>query len=186
MKTRFLFRSRKAISTIGRTIWRGLVRIPWRRLRPRTRRSAGIAGVALLTVVWFSGGGEVEASIETWDRRALLDAIRFVESGNRKNVPDGDNGKAIGPYQIHKVYWIDANQFDRSLGGTYQDCRQPAYAERVIDAYMRRYIKEPWEAGEGETIAKVHNGGPKGYKKRATERYWQRVKKRLPAPRARR
>ncbi|MFT4511913.1 MAG: hypothetical protein ACI89X_002799 [Planctomycetota bacterium] len=183
MKRHLLLRSRKAMSTVARTVWRGLVRIPWRRLRPRTRRSASIAGVALLTLVWFSSDGEVEASVNTWNRRALLDAIRFVESGNRENVPDGDDGKAIGPYQIHQVYWFDATEFDSSLGGTYQQCRKRNYAERVIDAYMRRYVKAQWAAGDGETVAKVHNGGPKGHQKKATKGYWQRVKKRLPAPR---
>ena len=186
MKTRLLLRSRKAVSAVARTIWRGLVRIPWRRLRPRTRRSAGLAGVVLLTVVWFSLSSETAAAVDTWDRRALLDAIRFVESGNRKNVPDGDNGKAIGPYQIHEVYWIDAHEYDSSLGGNYQRCRQRIYAERVIDAYMRRYAKTAWMTGDAETIAKVHNGGPRGHKKKATEGYWQRVKKRLHAPRKRR
>lgn len=183
MKKRLLWRSRKALSALLRAVWRGLVRIPWRRLRPRTRRTAGYAGVALLTIVWFSVGGEVEASVDTWDRRTLLDAIRFVESGNRENVPDGDDGRAIGPYQIHNVYWIDAHSFDKQLGGNYEMCRKRRYAERVIDAYMRRYVKHAWEIGDGETIAKVHNGGPKGHTKKATEGYWQRVKKRLPPPR---
>ncbi|MGK0157129.1 MAG: hypothetical protein ACI9SE_004105 [Neolewinella sp.] len=183
MKMRQLRRSRQAVSTVARTVWRGLVRIPWRRLRPRTRRSASVAGVALLSLIWFSTSGEVEASVDTWNRRALLDAIRFVESSNNDNVRDGDDGDAIGPYQIHQAYWFDANEFDESLGGTYQQCRKRNYAERVIDAYMRRYVKAEWAAGHGETVAKVHNGGPRGHKKNGTKGYWQRVKKRLPAPR---
>jgi hypothetical protein len=186
MKMRLLLRSRKAAATVARTAWRRLVRIPWRRLQPHTRRSASIAGVVLLTLVWLATGGESEASGDTWNRRVLLDAIRFVESGNRDNVPDGDDGKAIGPYQIHKVYWFDANEFDQSLGGTYQQCRKRDYAERVIDAYMRRHAKRAWAIGDGQTIAKVHNGGPKGHQKNATKGYWQRVRKQLPAPRKRR
>lgn len=32
----------------------------------------------------------------------ILDAIERVESSGRgKNTPDGDGGKAIGPFQIH-------------------------------------------------------------------------------------
>ncbi len=154
------------------------------RMRPRTRRSAGLVGILVIVVIWFAANnGELRASTDTWDRHYLLNAIRFVESNNRDDVPDGDNGLAIGPYQIHYVYWFDANEFDKQLGGTYQMCRQRAYAERVIDAYMRRHIPKEWDAGLGETIAKVHNGGPKGHLKSATKRYWQRVRKRLPVPR---
>lgn len=160
-----------------------LRRVPWQRLRPRTRRGAGTVLAALMAIVWFSSGEELQAGIDTWDRADILEAIRFVESSGRRNPPDGDNGKAIGQYQIHRVYWFDANEFDQTLGGKYQDCRKRAYAERVIDAYMRRFAKQAWAEGDGQTIARIHNGGPKGHEKASTEGYWQRVKQRLPAKR---
>jgi hypothetical protein len=182
---KMLLRSRTAAAAIAKSTYRKLVQIPWRRLRPRTRRSASIAGVLLLALAWLATGNR-DTSVETWDRRVLLNAIRFVESGNRDDVPDGDNGLAIGPYQIHMVYWLDANEFDPSLGGTYPQCRQRDYAERVIDAYMRRHAQHAWAIGDGKTVAKIHNGGPQGHKKNATKGYWQRVRKQLPAPRKRR
>lgn len=175
----------RATLAIARVTGRTAQRIPWRRLRPRTRRHAGVLGVLLLATLWFTVGGEVAAAGDTWDRRELLDAIRWVESSHRDHVPDGDNGRAIGPYQIHYVYWLDASSFDPELGSDYQRCRQRDYAERVIDAYMRRYIPSAWRDGHGETIARVHNGGPKGYQKAATDHYWQRVRQRLPAPHSR-
>ena len=138
-----------------------------------------------MTIVWFSSGDKLEAAGNSWDRRALLDAIRWVESSDRDDVQDGDNGRAIGPYQIHYVYWLDASSFEPELGGDYQRCRNRSYAERVIDAYMRRYAADAWAIGDGETIAKVHNGGPKGHEKLTTERYWQRVRERLPGPSSR-
>lgn len=115
----------------------------------------------------------------TWPRREILDAIRDVETRGTAKPPDGDGGRAIGPYQIHEVYWRDAMEFDPSLGGSYQDCRDRAHAERVIDAYMRRWAPEAWENGEAETIARVHNGGPRGARIDATLGYWQRVRRRL-------
>jgi hypothetical protein len=39
----------------------------------------------------------------------ILDAIEFVESGNRPSVT-GDGGKAVGAYQIWPVYLRDANR----------------------------------------------------------------------------
>ena len=162
-----------------------LRQLRWRQLRPRSHRSAGIVLGVLMAITWMLSGTQTLAAVETWDRSEILDAIRFVESGDRDDVPDGDDGKAIGPYQIHNVYWLDATEFAPQLGGTYQDCRQRGYAEQVIDAYMQRHAATAWEIGDGQTIARIHNGGPTGNTKNATLGYWQRVRRRLPAPRER-
>lgn len=167
---------------LRRDVWaRALRAVP---LRPRTRRGAGVLAALLLTTLWITSAG-AHARVQTWPRRQVLDAIRWVESRDRPDaeVPDGDDGLAIGPYQIHEVYWRDAAAFDPDLGGTYQDCRRRGYAERVVDAYMRRHAPEAWAAGDGQRIARVHNGGPRGHEKIATVGYWRRVRSRLPAPR---
>ena len=116
------------------------------------------------------------------DRRTILDAIRQVESGGRTGVIVGDAGKAIGPYQIHRVYWEDAVLFDAELAEEpydYQSCHDAEYAEKVIAAYMQRWAPRAWRVGDAETIARVHNGGPRGADKRATDNYWERVEKEL-------
>lgn len=113
---------------------------------------------------------------------SLLNAIRMVESGGKDDVKDGDGGKAIGEYQIHRGYFDDAAKYDKSLGDDYQKCRERAFAERVVRAYMARYL--PAGASD-EDIARVHNGGcgilkRKGSKAwNATTRYWEKVKKHL-------
>ncbi len=118
----------------------------------------------------------------THSERQILDAIRQVESGGRDDCPDGDGGLSIGPYQICKSYWRDATNFDHSLGGTYQDCRKPDYAEKVIRAYMQRYINAAWKQLDAEIIAKTHNGGPRGAEKLKTVEYWKKVKAQLHRP----
>ena len=107
----------------------------------------------------------------------LLRAIRVIECGNVESPPDGDRGNAIGHYQIWRAYWIDATEFDKSIGGRYEDCRDRDYAEKIVDAYMRRYCPDAWshETLDPEKVARIHNGGPKGHKKKATEKYWQKV-----------
>ena len=104
----------------------------------------------------------------------LLDAIMKVESKGDINCKDGDNGKAIGPYQIWKSYWEDAIEYDHSIGGTYQDCRKKDYSEKIIRSYWKRYA--PINATD-EQLARIHNGGPKGYKKKCTIKYWKKVEK---------
>lgn len=108
----------------------------------------------------------------------LLDAIRQVESGGDCTLI-GDGGKAIGPYQIHREYWHDAIEADKTLGGTYQDCTREDYARRVVKAYLKRY-------GRGKTdeqLARIHNGGPGAMKAkpgtqyaRNLAAYWAKVK----------
>lgn len=105
----------------------------------------------------------------------LLDAIRQVESHGNDNAV-GDNGKAIGPYQIWYTYWKDAVEFDKTLGGSYKDCYNPDYARRVVIAYLTRYAPKN---ATMEDLARIHNGGPQGYKNSKTIKYWNKVKKEL-------
>jgi hypothetical protein len=49
-----------------------------------------------------------------------LEAIRQVESHGNPNLV-GDNGKAIGSFQIWRTYWQDAVEHDKTIGGKYED-----------------------------------------------------------------
>ena len=132
-------------------------------------------GAVLVATAWIlSMVGAPRRSV--WSHAEILDAIRMVESGDRADPPDGDGGLAIGPYQIHRVYWQDALEAEPGLGGEYQDCRRRGYAEEVIAAYMRRHAPDAWRARDAQVIARVHNGGPTGPQKAATLRYWERVR----------
>lgn len=113
------------------------------------------------------------------DTRKFLDAIRRVETGSLPNDGRGavgDKGASIGPYQIQKGYWSDA----RMKLGRYEDCStDAAYSEQVMLGYFARYASKALEAKDWETLARVHNGGPKGASKKATEGYWAKVKKEM-------
>lgn len=111
--------------------------------------------------------------------RALLDAILQVESGGDDDAT-GDNGNALGGYQIWRVYWQDATEWCTELGGEYEQVRSRAYAERVVVAYWHRYCRQALRDGDLEVLARVHNGGPKGATKPATLKYWVKVKAQLP------
>jgi hypothetical protein len=134
-------------------------------------------GIALLLPLL---GAPAEAERRFWPSDAILAAIRTVETADREDAPDGDGGAAIGPYQIHRPYWIDASEQDPSLGGRYEDCRHRTYATKVVTAYMQRHCPRAWARGEAQVIARIHNGGPRGATLAATLGYWQRVRKHLP------
>ena len=117
----------------------------------------------------------------------ILPALATVESSNNPNAV-GDKGKAIGIYQIHWAYWKDATDHDKSIGGSYRDCFDPVYAERIVRAYLARYAPK---GATLEQLARIHNGGGGILKKQHstkekdkkawanTTAYWNKVKKEL-------
>ena len=117
------------------------------------------------------------AQVPESDMVRLLAAIKQVESGGDANAI-GDQGKALGAFQIWKSYWQDGVAYVPSIGGCYQDCKDPKYSEFVVRAYLARY------APKGKTVtlemlARIHNGGPRGYLKPATLKYWVKIQKAL-------
>ena len=102
---------------------------------------------------------------------SLLDAIRQVESSGGRDTRDGDNGRAIGPYQIHRDYWTDGTKF-LGVEWAYEDAKDEKKARAVVRAYLLHYGKDK----SIEAKARIHNGGPNGYKKESTKAYWTKVK----------
>lgn len=127
--------------------------------------------LSLLLITSVAKGAEVPPN--------LLNAIHQVETGGRLGAIKGDSGAALGPFQIHKAYWQDATQYNKSIGGSYSNCADYAYSVRVVNAYMNRYAKKHLDSNNFEAIARIHNGGLNGHNKSATLGYWQKVKKNL-------
>jgi len=103
----------------------------------------------------------------------LLSAMVIVESGGNPNAV-GDGGKSIGPLQIQYAYWKDSG-----VGGEYKQCKDLEYAKRVVRAYWKRYCPKALKQGDLQTLARVHNGGPRGHKIKATRVYWSKVSKNI-------
>jgi len=112
------------------------------------------------------------------DTRQLFDAIRHVESGgNDKAV--GDGGRSRGPYQIGAAYWQDACEHSGSQWDYLNLVWSAPHCEQIMLWYWSRYCPEALANNDWETLARVHNGGPKGASKRATEGYWRKVRQAL-------
>ena len=101
----------------------------------------------------------------------LITALMIVESsGNDQAI--GDNGRALGPLQIHRGVVLDVN---RITGSNYKhsEMTNRVAARAVCQAYLEHY-------GRGKTTeeqARIWNGGPHGHKKTVTLAYWRRVQK---------
>ncbi len=137
---------------------------------PFSSSKAGVAGTRT----------EVAPVIFTFDD--LLDAIEWVESKGDTNAV-GDNGRAVGAYQIHHCFVEDASYARKYDWHNFTDkdrlnkkeCREMIRCYMSLYASYGRLGREP----TFEDIARIFNGGPDGWKKKSTKAYWLKVKKRM-------
>ena len=167
---------------LGPMIWAGGLWICGSRLAGRI--AAAIALIILLLACIGLGaetaqGGQTGATVDgragqrlrPHDLSRLFAAIRRVESGGCDTAV-GDGGRSRGPYQIGRAYWTDSGERTPYECGVWSR----AVSERVMVGYWRRYCPKALTNGDWATLARVHNGGPRGAVKQATVGYWQKVK----------
>lgn len=138
--------------------------------RPSPKEEAMRAHFAYSVVLLGTFGVLGTSAFARSSVRPLLDAIREVESGGRTGEIIGDEGRSLGPYQIQRPYWQDSG-----VPGRYGDVRSIPYAEKVMLAYWQRYCPDALARGDYATLARIHNGGPRGHRNPATLRYWRKV-----------
>lgn len=106
----------------------------------------------------------------------LFTALAQVESNN------GQTSKNV--YQITRQYVDDVNRISDNEAFLYEDRNDRGKSERMMEIYWlyyaRRYLDQTGRTPTWETLARIHNGGPDGWKKYGTKKYWRRVKNFLP------
>ena len=108
----------------------------------------------------------------------LITALIAVESAGN-DLAIGDNGRAVGPLQIHRGVVLDVNRF---TGAHYrwESMTNRVQARAVCEAYLKHYGKSnSSNLVSIEQLARRWNGGPHGHKKTATQAYWAKVKNNL-------
>jgi hypothetical protein len=131
-----------------------------------------IAIASIAVIVAATAAPALPRASATQPAGRVLIAIHQIESSGRLAAPRGDGGRARGPMQIHRSYWIDAG-----TPGSWDACERLHYSRMVVLAYMRRYEPAALARGDAEVLARLHNGGP-GWRRnpRATDGYWRKVK----------
>ena len=99
-------------------------------------------------------------------------ALHLLETSGKRGAIIGDGGRALGPLQIHRAYHADSR-----VAGDYSRCADLDYSRRVVSAYLQRYAPKAWASGDVTTLARIHNGGPRGASKPATIRYGAKLKR---------
>lgn len=111
----------------------------------------------------------------------LLSALIAVESGGRADAV-GRSGESIGILQIHPGCVHDIN---RVTGRAYtlRDRWNAAKSREMCTAYLshygRLYERRTGRNADAEVLARMWNGGPRGYAKESTRRYWRKVQAEL-------
>jgi hypothetical protein len=101
---------------------------------------------------------------------AFWKALHQVETSGRFGAIKGDGGAALGGLQIHRAYHADSG-----VPGPYEQVSDLSYARKVATAYFKRHAPEAWERGDVITLARIHQGGPRGHHKAATLAYSRKV-----------
>ncbi|XP_033111731.1 lysozyme-like [Anneissia japonica] len=81
---------------------------------------------------------------------------------------------SCGPYQIKENYWIDGGR----RGSGWRTCAASrSCSESTIQGYMARYAvyRHLRHTPTCQDHARIHNGGPNGFKRSSTLIYWSRV-----------
>ena len=112
----------------------------------------------------------------------LIPALIQVESAGRVDAI-GDSGQAVGCLQIHPEVVYDINRiypclkYGRAL--RYDKNKSIDICYRYLEHYGRAYEKKTGKKVTMEILARCWNGGPSGWKKQSTVKYWNKVKKEL-------
>ena len=137
-----------------------------------------VAGIVALFVALFLC---ISAKSAEPDAR-LLNALVWVESSRNANAV-GDNGKAIGLLQLHKIYVDDVNRILGVKKYSYADRWNPQKSVEMTVVYLKhyghRYERLTGKKASYEVLAKIHNGGPNGWEKIKTNKYWYKVQRYL-------
>lgn len=101
----------------------------------------------------------------------LFDAIAQIETGN------GRYGNNV--YQLRDIYIDDVNRILGRKEYKYEDKFDVGKSREMMVIYWNRY-GSIYESKTGNAVsysvlARIHNGGPDGWKKYATKRYAKRV-----------
>lgn len=144
---------------------------------------AAVIAAGILLLSRRADGGDEAPAASLWTR--LVAAIGRVESDDGRRR-EGDGGRSLGRYHIGRAYWADAcEQLRRERAVAIPDdydahVQDDEASRRIMAAYARRYSPGAWPPttmDDCRLLARRHNGGPTGDRKRATLGYWSRVRK---------
>jgi len=111
----------------------------------------------------------------------IVKALIKVES-NGNNHAIGDGGMAVGCLQIWNVVIQDVNRiYHTDYKATDRTDRKKSIeiCRKYLAYWGKHYEKKTGKTCTLEVLSRIWNGGPTGYKKDSTIKYWNKVKKEI-------
>lgn len=111
----------------------------------------------------------------------FITALMIVESGGDASAI-GDNGKAIGCLQIHEAVVQDVSKhfgIDIKHNTLFDKKLSIAVCSAYLRMWGRHYQETTGKEPTYEILARIWNGGPNGWQKESTKKYWCKVRKEM-------
>lgn len=105
----------------------------------------------------------------------LIQALIMVESSGRDNAHN-INEDAVGCLQIRPVMVREVNRILRRQGDTLRYSLKDRWSRDKSLEMFNIWREYHHPNSTDEVIARNWNGGPKGYKKESTVKYWRKVR----------
>ena len=118
------------------------------------------------------------------DFSPLIAVLIMVESSGN-DLAIGDNGNSVGCLQIQKGVIEDVNKI-YTVTFTQEDGTNRSSSKEICQYYLNYWVKKAYISTEfprdktinvNEIAARICNGGPNGFKKNSTIKYWNKVKR---------
>lgn len=123
------------------------------------------------------------------NRGVIGEGVRLTKIEMRDGKVYRCDAQAVGAYQLHKKYVDDVNRIVGQNIYEYKDRWDKEISREMVKQYVTWYViwakNSPCSPSRGEITnfneyaARIHNGGPDGWKKKSTEEYWQLIKARM-------
>jgi hypothetical protein len=117
-------------------------------------------------VVQYATAGDIER---------IWNAIAEVESANNPSAYNPAES-AVGIAQIRPIYIADLNRIVGRNHYRIEDAWDPAKSREMFLIYTGYWIERYRLPDTPENRARIHNGGPRGYRKASTIPYWNKVR----------
>lgn len=105
---------------------------------------------------------------------AAVSLCILAEGGSKPNRREN----ALGPLQIRPIYVRDLNEQTGSHW-RHRDATDPVKARKIATQYLthwgNHYERRTGRPATVEVLCRIHNGGPRGWQKRATLAYWHKA-----------
>ena len=114
--------------------------------------------------------------------KSLVEAMIQVESGGNDSII-GDKhiigGEAVGCLQIRPIMVREINRQLKRNGFEPRFTMDDRYSRDKSIEMFNVYVELLHKSHSDEHIARNWNGGPKGYKRKSTEKYWAKIQREM-------